>query len=447
MNTYLNTLLNTLLNTFQQYPGHFSDKEQKLLEKELQQIDLSLLDAQRALLKERKDLEKKDLELKPFKDFLRLEELKEEKKRGQELCKRGKIAALIVAGGQGSRLGFEGPKGKFPVSVHQKTLFQLFAEKVLAASRLYQEDLCMALMTSAANHQETKAYFQEKQFFGLQPWQVDFFQQEHWPLLNEEGQLFLDEKKRLAKGPNGNGYALHKLYTTGIWQKWWERGVRYLHFLTIDNPLADPFDPTLLGFHEKEALDITIKACERVDAQENLGVLLQKNNKPCVVEYSEIPLQEREARENAQSLKHPCANISLFCFSMDFVQKIAEEPMPLHLAHKLVSSAKGKCYAWKFETFIFDLLEKSQKIKALIYPRKHCFAPLKQQEGPHGIKALQKALLERDIEIFEKISGKKMESSVLFELAQDFHYPSKHLKERWQGQSLPKNSYISGLEK
>ena len=370
---------------------------------------------------------------------------KTKKKIGFKLCEEGKVAALIVAGGQGSRLGFSGPKGKFPVSnVKQKTLFQIFAEKTKAASELYQKDLCLAFMTSVANEKESQEYFKKNEYFGLKAEQILFFRQEQWPLLNMEGQLFLNEKSNIAYGPNGNGYALHKLFESGIWQNFWDRGIRYLNFLTIDNPLADPFDPNLFGFHHKQKADVTLKAVERIDAEEKVGVLLQKNGKAAVIEYSEIPKHEREATNSEQKMKHPLANISLFCFSMDFIQEISQEKMPLHLAKKEVKSIEGKKSAFKFETFIFDILEKSIKTRALIYPRELCFAPLKEKEGLHGLKALQKALLESDRKIYSVISGCQAPLSKNFELSQNFYYPSETLQKKWKGQALGGASYIEG---
>lgn len=353
---------------------------------------------------------------------------------GKKILSQSPAACIIVAGGQGSRLGFDGPKGMFPVSIkHKKTLYQIFAERTLAASKHYKQKHRLAIMTSKATHEKTENYFKVNHFFGLDQEQIQIFCQRSEVLLDDDGQLFLDSPSSIAAGPNGNGDSLKLLYEKGIWEAWHENQIAHVNFIQVDNPLADPFDPELIGFHYNTQADITIKCIERIDPSEKVGVIVQNNGRAQIIEYTELSDHEQNARQHDGRLKHLCANISLFCFKMDFVKKLATDPSlscPFHLAHKAVNtlSKDGKIQAptepnaWKFERFIFDVLPFAQSVRALIYPRNECFSPLKNKYPPHDINDVQKALESRDRAIYEQKYAKKTEINEPFELSSNDYY-------------------------
>lgn len=349
---------------------------------------------------------------------------------GSSLLAQGKVGCLLVAGGQGSRLGFEGPKGTFPISlICKKSLFQIFAEKSIAASKCYQASLPIAIMTSPKNHSATLSFFHEHQNFGLSDEQLFFFSQEELPFLNDSGHLILNEKFSFAKGPDGNGSSLKHFVKSGIWQKWKKRGIEHINYIQIDNPLADPFDAELVGYHAHNQCDITIKCVHRASPQENVGLLVEEKEGIRVIEYSEIAQQEREALTSNGELKYPYANISLFCFSMPLIANATKErAMPWHLTYKPTS--KGMPRGWKFETFIFDAMESAQTIKSLLYPRKQCFAPLKNASGYDSPQNVSQALLNRDLSILESICGRPVPFCNI-ELDQQFYYPTPDLLKNW----------------
>ncbi len=371
--------------------------------------------------------------------------------RGQETMASGKCACLLVAGGQGSRLRFEGPKGCVPVSViKKKTLFQLAAEKVKAASHQVGRPLEWALMTSPLNHVETETYFIQQSFFGLPPTHVHFFYQDVWPLLDLEGRLFFENPGCLALGPNGNGGALRRLVETGLLDRWKKLGIEMISFIPIDNPLADPFDAGLFGFHEIQQNEVTIKAALRQDPQEKVGILVKKEGKVHVIEYSEFPASAKEAR-GPQGMLFPLANLSLFCFSLSFIEKIFDYPLPLHRAKKAVkklANARDSILpeepnAWKFEEFIFDVLPCAERVGAIVYPREECFAPLKNFKGTDSIPTVQAALQAADRKAFFRVSGIEPPTTAIFELSQDFYYPTEALLKKWRGRQLPLEPYIN----
>ncbi len=399
---------------------------------------------------------------------------------GDHLLAKNKCGCLLIAGGQGTRLQFDAPKGMFPVSViKHKTLFQLFAEKTVAAGKKAGCLLPLAIMTSPLNHNEIVAHFQSHNFFGLNPGQVSFFQQSTLPFLDVQGNLFLEDKDSLAQGPDGNGSALKSFVDAGLWDAWQQKGVEQVHFVLIDNPLADPYDAELLGFHVAHHADITVKCTQRLHAEEKVGLIVQQEGRIGVVEYSEVSAAESTACLKDGRLKFPFANLSLFCLSMDFIRHAAYEnhsKMPLHKAFKavkyldtqdiskvseqpaisfkkidqlhngakedLAGIAGGQPKAWKFERFIFDVLPFAANVKVLVYPREFCFAPLKNASGPDSLPTVQTALQHLDKYILEKITQLPA-PAYPFELAQDFHYPLPALLEKWQGRPAPDSNYIN----
>jgi len=306
----------------------------------------------------------------------------------------GQAGCLVVAGGQGTRLGFKSAKGLFPVGA--KTLYQITAERILKASQKAHRFLPLAIMTSPDNHEETQGYFQRHNFFGLCPEHVDFFSQTELPFLDDAGKLFLDPHGELAMGPDGNGWALKHFYLSGIWEKWFEKGVRALNFTLIDNLLADPFDAPLIQFHMENDSDITVKGILREDPLEKVGIFAEQNGHLSVVEYTEFPAEERQRRGTNGVLSYPYANISLFCFKMEAISNWDYAQMPWHLAHKPAQRHDlSSPPAWKFEKFIFDLLPLTKKVKGVLYPRASCFAPLKNPADlPHAQAALQSLILD-----------------------------------------------------
>ncbi len=368
------------------------------------------------------------------------------REKGKNAIKQGLVGALLIAGGQGSRLKFNGPKGCYPVSlIKKKSLFQLFAEKTLAAGIEAGRPLPLAVMTSPLNHEETVSFFESYSFFGLEPSQVSFFSQELLPLLDEEGNLVLDPMGRIAEGPDGNGSCLRRFFDSGIWNNWYEAGIRLVNTVLVDNPLADPFDAELVGHHLDENADVAIKCTTRKDAEEKVGLIVKHNGHIEVVEYTEIPEDARNKRDQKGELLYNLANLSLFSFSMDFIKLTAHKDLPLHRTRKEAPTIKDPSpeapNLWKFETFIFDALRYATTIKTLIYPRNLCFSPLKNGVGQNSLETVQQALLKRDREVFEQVTGSPPPDKP-FELSQQFYYPTDEFTAQWENKPFPDLSYI-----
>lgn len=422
--------------------SQLSPVEREELMAQMRDLDRPLLNRQREILASLPSLQEQVFD--PFLDFA-VAGNQQDYERGKKGISEGLMGCLLLAGGQGSRLRFNGPKGLYPISlIKHKSLFQLSAEKVLAASRQSGYPLLLAIMTSSHNQMATQSFFKESHFFGLDPDQVFFFTQGDLPLLDKQGHLFLEAPYQIATGPNGNGLCLHDFVKSGIASNWLMRGVRYINLILVDNPLADPFDAELLGFHMRRGVEVTIKCAEKRLAEEKVGVLVKQNQQCRVIEYTEFPNQEKLALAADGHLKHRCANLSLFCFTMDFIQRVAEQSdFQLHPVWKAARyiDAKGISHlpdqpnAWKFETFIFDVLQYSTQVAALLYPRHQCFAPLKNLSGLDSPLLVQQAIQLREKQIIQDVTGFAAPSEP-FELAADFYYPTPSLLSKWKGKKI-----------
>ncbi len=340
---------------------------------------------------------------------------------GRDALKLNKVACLIVAGGMASRLGVQAPKGTIPVSVVKgKSLFQIFAEKILAAEQQNQCEIPLAIMSSLQNHEAICDFFQKHHFFGLRKGQLDIFPQGTLPFLDDHGDLLLESPGRIAEGPRGNGEALSALYLSGVWKKWKALGIECFHFIQVDNPLVDPVDAALTGLHLLNQDDVTIQSFARVDPQEKVGVIVQGEQGIRVIEYSEMKKEDASAKRSDGTLLYQAANMSHFCFNMPFIERIYDSEPRYHLAKKQVKD----CFAWKFEFFIFDCFEHSDKCSVVMKEKRLCFSPLKNAKGNDSLVTVQAALQRRDCEVYTALTGEDP-PAVPFELPQEFYYPTE----------------------
>jgi UDP-N-acetylglucosamine/UDP-N-acetylgalactosamine diphosphorylase len=370
---------------------------------------------------------------------------REDRKRGEALIRQGKVGCLLLAGGQGTRLGFNGPKGSVPVSpIKHKSLFQIFCERTKAASDWFERLLPLCMMTSPLNHQQTLDFFEQHRYFGLHSSQVTFFTQEMLPFINEQGQWFLEEPGRIAQGPNGNGDALRLFFENGLWKQWHEQGVEFLNIIVVDNPLADPFDPECIGLADRTQADVVLKVVPRLSSDEKMGIIAEREGRLKLIEYSELP-------PHAGSFT--LSNTGLFCISMEFIRHLYQDlqvKLPLHLAckpaHVLVPTPAGafqqKIPLWKCEKFIFDLFDYSRSSQVLVYPREKIYAPLKNAEGEKSLKTVRQALCTHYREIYQSLTG-KIPLVQEFELDPVFYYPNEKLISALAQYSLSEQTYVS----
>ena len=258
----------------------------------------------------------------------------------------------------------------------------------------------------------------------------------------------LERPGALASGPDGNGGVFNVLEEAGLLSQWNETGVKYLCVMQVDNPLAEPFDFDLIGAIVQEDSDGAIKAVQRKDPLESVGMIVDIEGKVSVAEYSDLSMMQRTATTPLGELLFPLANTGIMCFSLDFVQRALQlsDRMPWHLAHKTASiwSASLSYHKEpivKFETFIFDVFALARRISVISANREECYSPLKNKEGDKGIAAVQKDLLAIYKRMYTALSGLPAPERD-FELGPAFAYPTAIMQKQWKGKALPDSEYI-----
>ncbi|GAB5440755.1 MAG: UDPGP type 1 family protein [Fuerstiella sp.] len=333
-------------------------------------------------------------------------EQREHAEIGQQLLADGKVGVITVAGGQGSRLGFDQPKGMFPIGpVTDRTLFRIFAEQILARRRRHRGSIPWLIMTSAATHQDTVDYFETNGFFDLGRDSVHFFQQGSMPAVDDEsGRILMASKSTICLSPDGHGGLVTALDRSGLLKKMIEQNVEHLFYHQVDNPTVIMCDPVLIGLHHAHQSQLTTNVVRKREATEKMGVLAEVDGRTEIIEYSELtPEQAAREDENGQWVFW-AGNTAIHVFRRDFFEELASDGcrLELHVAHKKVAhiDEDGKeVYpeepnANKFERFIFDALPLADRTLIVEGDRDREFNPVKNADG-NDSPATAKAALNR----------------------------------------------------
>jgi UDP-N-acetylglucosamine/UDP-N-acetylgalactosamine diphosphorylase len=317
------------------------------------------------------------------------------KRAGEEALRAGRVAAFTVAGGQGTRLGYDGPKGTFPVTpVLGKTLFQVFAEKLLAAGRRYGRPLHWFIMTSHQNHAATEAFFAEHNFFGCDAARVHFFRQGRMPAVDFSGKILLEAKGSIALSPDGHGGSLRALDRSGALDLMEREGIDTLSYFQVDNPLVRAIDPAFIGWHLLRRSEMSSKMVPKAYAEEKLGHFCAQNGRLVVVEYSDLPMAMQRETDAAGQLRYRAGSIALHLLDREFIRRMARSDgsavaLPFHRADKKIPAidAAGQpikpaqANGVKFELFVFDALPFAQNPLVIETLRAGDFSPVKNAEG------------------------------------------------------------------
>ena len=363
-------------------------------------------------------------------------------KTGQSALEAGKIGMILVAGGQGTRLGVDYPKGMFPIGpVSDRTLYQMHFEKVLGRSRQFGATIPLYVMTSPPTHHATTQFLTENNFFGIAPDNVKIFCQGVMPAVDENGKLLLEEKGRVAVSPDGHGGTLAALVNSGCLTDAKQRGVEHLFYGQVDNPMIQICDPALVGYHLNSGSEMSSQVVRKNDPTQKVGNVVEVDGKVHIIEYSDLP--EHYARQtNADgSLKLWAGSIAVHVFSVDFLKRSSDQSdsLPFHRAHKKVSflDKAGQLVkpdqpnAFKFERFIFDLLPFAENaIVCEVDPAEgFCAvknAPPATAETPDHVRQAISNLHTRWLEA----AGVTVEPSVTVEISPLFAPDAETLKEK-----------------
>lgn len=328
--------------------------------------------------------------------------------KGVELIASGKVSALTVAGGQGTRLGFDGPKGTFPITpVKNKTLFQYFAESIQRANEKYSTDITWYIMTSVLNNKPTVDFFTENNFFGLKEDKVVFFVQGTMPAVGTDGKLLLVGKDSLALSPDGHGGTLLALRKSGALDRMKSEGVEHISYFQVDNPLVSVVNPLFIGLHHLEESEASAIMLSKTGPFEKLGNFCISKGRLEIIEYSDMPDELAEQRDENGRLKFIAGSPAIHVLSRVFVERLTEGGtlnMPWHRADKKVPyiDMNGNFVkpedinAVKLESFIFDALPLANKTMVLEGKREDEFAPTKNKMGVDSVESCREMLIDRD---------------------------------------------------
>ncbi len=314
------------------------------------------------------------------------------RERGEQALHEGRVASLVVAGGQATRLGFDLPKGSFPITpVTGKSLFQLHCEKIIALRRRYGSTMPLLVLVSPHNHQATRDYFEQKQYFGLPPEDVILFEQGMLPAVDRDGRLLMASRGQIFLSPDGHGGVFRAMAKANLFEEMAGRGIESVFFFQVDNPLAKIADPVFMGYHLEESAEVSLKVVRKREPAEKVGIYVLEGGAPAVLEYSDTPAEVREAQDESGQLRYWAGNIAIHAFHLSFMEQLGREEkhLPYHMARKKVPcidetgelSQPSEPNGIKFESYVFDSLAVARKAVAMEVRRHEEFSPVKNRTG------------------------------------------------------------------
>lgn len=362
---------------------------------------------------------------------------------GEELLRSNKVGIVLVAGGQGTRLGFPHPKGMFPIGpVTRCPLFLILMEQAIARSRRHGCRLPYYFMTSDATHDETVAFFEKHQNFGYDAELLSFFRQGNMPAVDaSSGRLLMDAKHHIASSPDGHGGMLAALSSSGLLDDMRERGVEHLYYHQVDNPTAIVCDPAFLGHHLLKESDLTTKVVAKAHATEKMGLVCGVDGLTQIIEYSDLPDELAEETNEDGGLKLWAGNMAIHVFRREFLEQLLADPdgLPFHVAHKKVPHLDdaGKLVhpeqenANKFERYIFDALPKAKNALVVEADRTREFNPVKNAEG-NDSPATSRAAMSAIAREWLTAAGQRVGDDAVCEVGPLFALDAEEVAERFQ---------------
>ena len=308
---------------------------------------------------------------------------------GEEAIKSGKLATVTMAGGQGTRLGHDGPKGTFDIGLDShKSLFELLCDGIKESSEKYEVDIPWFIMTSKENNKETVEFFKKHKYFGYEK-NIYFFIQGELPMVDTEGKILIGENGLIKEAADGHGGVYESLVKSGMVEKMKSLGIEWVFIGGVDNCLARMVDPVLMGLAIFKGVTGAGKSVVKASPKENVGVFCKKNMKPNVIEYTEITPEMAEARDAAGELLYGESHILCNLFSISAIERMGSSPLPYHTAFKKATymDANGNKVvptspnAYKFEAFLFDAFSDLDDMVVLRVKREEEFAPVKNATG------------------------------------------------------------------
>lgn len=380
-----------------------NENEKKQLLSQIKATDFSVL-SHIAKKDEKKDHTAKITPIKA----LTLPEIKEQensiKNTGIHAIKAGKLGAVLLAGGMGTRLGSDAPKGMYDIGKTKPVfIFQRLIENLFDVVKETDTFIHLFIMTSDKNHEMTTSFLEEKKYFGYDKNYIHFFKQDMAPATDYEGKIYLEEKGRLASSPNGNGGWLTSMRTAGLLNLVHEKGIEWLNVFAVDNVLQKIADPLFLGATIEAGCTVGAKVVRKNDPDEKVGVMCLKNGHPSIMEYYELTQELRDTLDENGERAYNFGVILNYLFEVKNAEKVMDQELPVHVVEKKIPyldkngtlKKPTEPNGYKFETLILDLIELMDECLPFEVEREKEFAPIKNKTGVDSVESAC-ALLEKN---------------------------------------------------
>lgn len=376
-------------------------EERRALEEQLETVNFELFD----------ELAISDAdqgEISPI-PYLSHEEIQRDREKyltaGREILKSGKVAAVLLAGGQGTRLGSSLPKGMFDIGISRPLyIFEIHMQRLCELFKEYGAYVPLFVMTSQKNHELTQSFFEQHDFFGYPPEFVRFFPQNMAPVLDFSGNLLLEDRDHLALSPDGNGGWYDSLLKSGILQEFPE--IEWFNIFGVDNVLSKPADPVFLGATALSGKKCGVKGVKKGYPEEKVGLLVLKDGLPTVIEYYEMEREKAAEVDKTGELTYRFGVTLNYLFSAKRLGEIAQDRLKVHVVKKKVSYFDGekivvpeKENAYKFETLILDMVRGMESCLPFETLREEEFAPIKNATGVDSVESARELLRKNHIQL------------------------------------------------
>lgn len=389
------------------YYDELSESEQKELLSQIELIDFSVLDN----LKEENRFTASRGKFEPL-GAATIEDIEQNSEKysaaGIEAIKAGKVAAVLLAGGQGTRLGFDKPKGMFNVGIARELyIFQCLINNLMDVVKETGAWVPLYIMTSEKNNDDTVSFLKEKDFFGYNSDYVKFFVQDMAPSVDFSGKIYMESKSRISISPNGNGGWFTSLVRAGLLDEIKAKGVEWINVFAVDNVLQRIADPLYVGAVISSGLQSGGKVVSKADPDERVGVLCLEDGMPSIVEYYEMTEEMRTLRDEKGELAYKFGVILNYLFSVDKLESILNDKLPVHVVDKKIPYMNengefikpDKPNGHKFETLVLDMVHMQDSCLPYEVVRNREFAPIKNPTGVDSVESARELLKENGIEL------------------------------------------------
>ena len=387
------------------YYDKLTEEQQANLLAQISSVNWHLLE----LLQNRQDTETVKGKLEPL-GALEVSEIEKRKEEftqiGIEALKAQKVGAVLLAGGQGTRLGFDKPKGMFNVGITKDLyIFECLIHNLMDVVNQINTWVPLYIMTSDKNHEDTVHFFEEKQYFGYNKDFIRFFKQDMAPSVDFNGKLLMEDKDRLSLSPNGNGGWFHSLQNAGLISHMKEIGIEWLTVFAVDNVLQRINDPAYVGAVIASGCDCGGKVVRKADPYERVGVLCLEDGKPSIVEYYEMTDDMIHLKDENGNLLYNFGVILNYMFRLDKLEQIVNKELPVHIVEKKIPYMDetgtfikpDKPNGYKFEELVLDMIHLMDSCLPYEVVRNHEFAPIKNPTGVDSVESARALLQENGV--------------------------------------------------